>query len=117
MKRWTTAIRQSFGIWLLAAAVLSHVPFGGPLCLGEKSREQSEEEKNGPGEEERAKEAVVHAVRRHGRGHHERQPLETSSLPKALHPCAAAWQRQLCLADAMRGERGFYNGCGATLRC
>ena len=35
----------------------------------------------------------------------------------ALHTRAAAWQGQLCLADAMRGARGFYNGCGATLLC
>ena len=120
MTRWATAIWQCFGIWLLlVATAVPHVHPSGPRHLAEQSREEKEdkEEKNGPGEEELAKEAVVHAVRRHGRGHRERQSLEASSLPKAPHPRAAAWQGQLCLADAMRGERGLYNGCGATLRC
>lgn len=117
MRRWATAIWPCFCVWLLLAGTAApHVHLYGPRHLAEQPREEKEE-KNAPSEEERAKEAVVHAVRRHGRGHRERQSLEASPVPTALHPRAAAWLGQLCLADAMRGERGFYNGCGATLRC
>jgi hypothetical protein len=72
MTRSATAIWQCFGVWLLlVATVVPHVHPSGPRHLAEQSREEKEdkEEKNGPGEEERAKEAVAHAARRLGRGH------------------------------------------------
>ncbi|MCU0981867.1 MAG: hypothetical protein MUF25_22170 [Pirellulaceae bacterium] len=117
MKRWATAIWPCFCIGLLLVGTAApHVHPDGARHLAEQPREEKEE-KNAPSEEERAKEAVVHAVRRHGFGHRERQTREAFPHPSALHPRAAAWQGQLCPADAMRGERGFYNGCGATLRC
>lgn len=117
MKRWATAIWPCFciGLLLLATAAPYVHPYG-PCHLAEQPWEEKEE-KNGPVEEERAKEAVVHAVRRHCPGHRKEQSRVAFPHPSALHPRAAARRGQLCLADAMRGERGFHNGCGATLRC
>jgi hypothetical protein len=115
MKRMAAIIWHGFSIWLLLfATALPDLHCRLPRLFSEGPKEEKEE-KGGPGEQQRAQEAVVHVARRH-RGDTQRLPLPRRTLSLlSLHPRAASQHGQVCLTDGLRGAQNLLNGCGAVL--
>lgn len=114
MRQWSTRVWQCFGLWLLLVATASpDLHCFAPRLFGEHEREEKEE-KNGPTDEVE-REAVVHVAHRHCGRRHEQHPLDAFPTPLPVPAGGAAWRGQVCPADAVQGERGLCNGCGAIL--
>ena len=101
MKRVAAILGHGCSIWLLLlAAAIPDVD----CCALRLFVENHHEEKEGPGEEHRAKESVVHFSRRHRadtRGCHV-PGLHVHS--NQLHTRDSRSRGQVCIADALRGD-------------
>lgn len=111
MIRWSGTTWQYFSICLLLVATSGpNLYQSAPRLLAEEEHRQS-----GSHEEDRTKESLVDA------GHRQRIESRTApprnwAAPRSCDPAHADCRNgQVCMADALRGERRLHNGCGAEL--
>lgn len=112
MQRVATVIGQGCSICLLLlAAVIPNVD----CCVLHFLVEHHHEEKEGPAEEQRARESVVHVSRRDRADNRGSDASRSHVHLDRLPGCRSRCRGQVCMADALRGDDRFRNGCGAVL--
>lgn len=114
MKRVAAILGHGCSILLLLlAAAIPDVD----CCALRLFGENHHEEKEGPGEEHRARESVVHTSRRHREDTRNCHVPESHLHSNQLQFCDSRSRGQVCIADALRGDLRLRNGCGAVLLC
>ena len=116
MRRFIAANCQNLAICLLLATATAP---SAQIFARTLVEQQESKARGGDQEEECAKEAAIHVVRRHGREH---KRSHASSARRHLFALGAteherARDPQWCLSDGLRGELRLRNGCGAVLLC
>ena len=115
MKRIAAISWNGFSVGLLLfAAAVPHLDCCQPHLLSGGPKEERQE-KDCPGEEQFAKDAVAHGTRRHrGGGSRDQMPGVASPI-LALRSRGDSWLGQVCSSDGCRGEQCLAHGCGAVL--
>ena len=113
MKRVTAILGHGCSIWmLLLAAAIPDLD-----CCALRLFANHHEEKEGPGEEHRAKESVVHLSRRHRADTRDCHVPASHLHSNQLQSRDSRSRGQVCIADALLGAIRLRNGCGAVLLC